>query len=244
MEEIDFSKIKKIHFIGIGGIGLSAIAKLMLSCGKSVSGSDVNRSEITNDLEKMGAKIFIGQRKENLADDTELAVYTLAIPKTNPELEKARDLQVPLFTYPEILGRIFNNKFGIAVCGTHGKSTVTAMTGLLLSGGGLDPNVVVGSKVPEFEGNLRVGKSKYMVIEACEYERAFLEYYPKMIVLNNIELDHTDYYRNINDFRSAFEEFIGHLPEGGVLVINGDDEETSNIKHQTSKLQIKSKKLR
>lgn len=241
MQKIDFNKInssallraRKIHFIGVGGIGLSAIAKLMNAQGKIVSGSDANESEITNELKKSGVRIFIGQKAENLTDDIELVVYTLAIPTSNPERAKAEKMKIPMLAYPEALGILFNDKYGIAICGTHGKSTTTSMASLVLAEGGLDPNVVVGSKVPEFGGNLRVGKGKYFVIEACEYERAFLEYFPKIIVLNNIELDHTDYYKDIDDYRSAFEEFILHLPEGGVLIVNGDDKETLNAKRQT-----------
>lgn len=244
MEKIDFDQINpfdslragKIHFIGIGGIGLSAIAKFMLAEGKIVSGSDANRSEITDELKKIGVKVAIGQKEENLTDDTDLVIYTLAIPKNNPELIKAKKLKIPLLTYPEVLGMIFNDKLGIAICGTHGKSTTTSMAGLILAEGGLDPSVVVGSKVPEFHGNLRTGKGKYFIIEACEYERAFLEYWPKIIILNNMELDHTDYYRNIADYRSAFEEFVGHLPEDGVLIFNGDDKNIPKIKFQKPKV--------
>lgn len=232
MQKIDFNKIKKIHFIGIGGIGLSAIAKLMLVQGKNVSGSDANDSEILEDLRKLGAKIFIGQNAENLSDGAELVIYALAIPANNSERAKAEKINMPMLTYPEALGMLYNDKFGIAICGTHGKSTTTSMTSLVLVDGGLDPSVVVGSKVPEFGGNLRIGRSKYFVIEACEYERAFLNYYPKIVVLNNIELDHTDYYKNIEDFRNAFEEFTGHLPEDGVLILNGDGEEMTNFQYQ------------
>lgn len=235
MGNIDFKKNKKIHFIGIGGIGLSAIAKLMLAQGKTVSGSDANKSEITDELAKFGARIFIGQKAENLANDTELVIYTLAIPKNNPERVKAEKMKIPMLTYPEALGLLFNGKFGIAICGTHGKSTTTSMISLVLAEGGLDPSVVVGSKVPAYGGNLRIGKSEYMVIEACEYERAFLEYFPRIIILNNIELDHTDYYKDINDYRSAFEEFIRHLPKGGVLIMNGDDKESQKY---NSKIKI------
>ncbi len=227
---MDFSKIKKIHFIGIGGIGLSAIAKLMLVKNKRVSGSDIGKSAIVSDLRNIGADIFIGHKAENLADDCELLIYTLAVPESNPELIKAKKLKIGILTYPEALAILFNDKFGIAICGTHGKSTTTSLVGLVLADGGSDPSVVVGSKVPAFGGNLRVGKSGNFVIEACEYERAFLKYWPKIIVLNNIELDHTDYYKDIEDYRGAFIEFVGHLPEDGVLIFNGDDRQIENLK--------------
>ncbi len=230
MEKNDFDKIGKIHFIGIGGIGLSAIAKLMLAQGKIVSGSDANDSEILEDLRRRGAKIFIGQKSGNLAGDTELVIYTLAIPASNPERAKAEKMALPMLAYPEALGILFNEKYGIAVCGTHGKSTTTSMVSLVLAGAGLDPSVVVGSKVPEFDGNLRVGHSQYFVIEACEYERAFFEYFPNIIVLNNIELDHTDYYKDIEDYTNAYIDFINHLSNDGVLIYNGDDGQAESIK--------------
>ena len=239
---MDLEKINKIHFIGVGGIGLSAIAKLMKEKGKDVTGSDLNRSLMTEKLEKTGIRIIIGQSEKNITPDIGLVIYTMAAAKNNPELKKARELKIKVISYPESLGIVFNEKFGIAVCGTHGKSTTTAMAGLLLDDAGIDPTVLVGSVVPRFDSNLRIGRSRNMIIEACEYERAFLNYYPKIIVMNNIELDHTDYYNDIDDFRSAFEEFVGHLPEGGVLIANGDDNQIQNLKtkvqNDNSKLKI------
>jgi len=229
---MNLNKLKKIHFIGIGGIGLSAIARLMKEKGKEVSGSDLSFSLVIDKLEKLGIKIYIGQVKENISDDIDLVIYTTAIPKNNPELKRAKELGIKTITYPEALGLIFNDKFGIAVCGTHGKSTVSAMAGLLLDDAKLDPSVIVGSIVPRYDSNLRIGKSKYFVAEACEYERSFLNLYPKIIILNNIELDHTDYYRDLDDMKSAFREFISHLPEDGILICNSDDKEIQNSKSQ------------
>lgn len=222
---INLNKIKKIHFIGIGGIGLSAIARLMKERGKEISGSDLSASLMVKKLEKLGIKIYIGQSEENISQDMDLIIYTTAVPKNNPELKKARELGIKTITYPESLGLVFNDKYGIAVCGTHGKSSVSAMTGLLLDDAGLDPSIIVGSIVPRYDSNLRTGKSKYFLTEACEYERSFLNLYPKIIILNNIELDHTDYYKDLKDMRSAFEEFISYLPEDGILIYNGDDNE-------------------
>ena len=231
---IDLNKLKKIHFIGIGGIGLSAIARLMKEKGREVSGSDLNPSLMTDKLEKIGIKIYIGQAKENISDDMDLVIHTTAVPENNPELKKARELKIKTITYPESLGLVFNNKFGIAVCGTHGKSSVSAMAGLLLDDAKLDPSIIVGSVVPRYDSNLRIGKSKYSLAEACEYKRSFLNLDPKIIILNNIELDHTDYYKDLEDFKSAFEEFISHLPEDGILICNGDDKKVSSIKYQVS----------
>ena len=229
---IDLNATKKIHFIGIGGIGLSAIARLMKERGKEVSGSDLSPSLMTEKLEKLGIKIYKGQLEENISQDMDLIIYTTAISKDNPELKRAKELKIKTINYPESLRLVFNNKYGIAVCGTHGKSSVSAMAGLLLDDAKLDPSIIVGSIIPKYESNLRVGKSKYFLAEACEYERSFLNLYPKIIILNNIELDHTDYYKNTEDFKSAFEEFISHLPEDGALICNGDDKIVSSIKHQ------------
>ncbi len=228
---INLNEIKKIHFIGIGGIGLSAIAKLMVWQGKKVSGSDCQASEITDELKELGVKIFIGHNKKNLDKDVGLAAYTLAVGQDNPEIQKAKKLNIPILTYPEFLGLLIKDKFGIAISGTHGKSTVTSMVALILEKAGLDPTVVVGGKISEFGGNVRISKSKYFIFEACEYQRAFLNYWPKVIVLNNIELDHTDYYKDIKDYESAFEEFIGHLPKDGVLIVN-EKNQKSKIKNQ------------
>jgi len=213
---------------------LSAIAKLMKEKGKKVSGSDLNPSLMTDKLERIGIEVYIGQAEENISDDIDLIIYTTAVPENNPELKRAKELGIKTITYPEALGLIFNDKFGIAVCGTHGKSSVSAMAGLLLDDAKLDPSIIVGSIMPKYDSNLRVGKSKYFLAEACEYERSFLNLYPKIIILNNIELDHTDYYRDLDDMKSAFKEFVGHLPEDGVLICNGDDEKVSSIKYQVS----------
>ena len=232
--EIDFKKINKIYFIGIGGIGLSAIAKFMKLDQKQVSGSDLNHSLIIDNLKKDKIKIYIGHSKDNITNDIELVIHTTAISKDNPELKRAKELNIKTITYPESLGLIFNNKFGIAVCGTHGKSSTAALAGFLLDDAEFDPSIVVGSILSRYKSNLRIGKSKYFIVEACEYERSFLNLYPKIIILNNIELDHTDYYKDIEDMRSAFEEFVSHLPEDGTLIINGDDETVSSIKYQVS----------
>jgi len=233
---VNLNVIKKIHFIGIGGIGLSAIAKLMKENNKEVSGSDLSASFITADLEKIGIKIYNKQGTENIFQDLDLVIYSTAVPANNPELKKARELKIKAITYPESLGLVFNNKFGIAICGTHGKSSVSAMAGLLLDDAKLDPSLIVGSIVPRFKSNLKIGKSEYFITEACEYERSFLNLNPKIIILNNIELDHTDYYKDIEDMKNAFKKFISHLSNDGVLICNGDDEEITN-----SKLQIPNK---
>ncbi|MGC9049140.1 MAG: Mur ligase domain-containing protein [Patescibacteria group bacterium] len=150
---------KKVHFIGVGGIGTSTIAKLMLKQNKIVSGSDLNSSEITQELKKLGINFFLGHRAENLSNDTDLVIYSPAVPENNPERQKAKKLGIPQFSYPEFLGQISKEKFTIAVSGTNGKSTTTSILGLILEAAGLDPLVIVGSKVQQWGSNLRLSNS-------------------------------------------------------------------------------------
>jgi UDP-N-acetylmuramate--alanine ligase len=218
----------KIHFIGIGGIGVSALARYYLAQGHEISGSDLVSSEITKALEKLGAKIFIGEHKaKNLPKDADLVIYSPAVEEKNPELKKAKKLKIKCQSYPQALGELTKNYFTIAVCGSHGKSTVAAMIGLILTKAKLDPTVVLGTKLREFgDSNCRVGKSKYLVIEADEYKESFLNYWPKIIVLLNIEYDHPDYFKNLRHYILAYKKFVSHLPKEGVLVANKDDKNT------------------
>lgn len=227
----------KIHFIGIGGIGVSALAKYYLSRGFEVSGSDVCASPITEDLKKRGAEIFIGHRRENFdgANKTKkaninLMVYSAAVEKNNPELKEARRRKIKCQTYAQALGELTKKYFTIAVSGTHGKSTTTAMIALIMVEAGLDPTVIVGTKLREFgNSNFKAGESKYLVIEADEYAASFLNYWPKIAVVNNIEEDHLDYYKNLKNILKAFRKFVGHMREDGVLVANEEDENINKI---------------
>jgi UDP-N-acetylmuramate--alanine ligase len=221
--------MKKIHFIGIGGIGVSALAKYYLEKGVSVSGSDLVSSKIIDALK--GAEIYIGEHKaSNLAEDVDLVIHSPAVPSDNPELEEAKMLGIEVKSYPQALGDLTRDYFTIAVTGTHGKSTTSAMLGVIMVEAGLDPTVIIGTKVKEFQNsNCRVGKSKYLVIEACEYEASFLNYWPQIIVITNIEEEHLDYYKNLDNILKAFKEFISHLPAEGKLVVNGDDENIKKI---------------
>jgi len=241
----------QVHFIGIGGIGISALAKYYLKKGHKVSGSDLASSEITDALKEKGAKLFIGKHKvENLPKNVDLVIYSPAVQKTNPELKKAYQIQntkynIRIMSYPEALGDLTKQHFTIAISGTHGKSTTTCMIGLLLTRAGLDPTVIVGTKLKQFgDSNCRVGKSKYLVIEADEHFASFLSYWPKIIVLTNIEADHLDYYKNLKNILRAFRKYIFHLPINGFLVANRDDSNIkrmlkSKVKNQKSKLKFK-----
>jgi len=216
--------------VGIGGIGVSALARMMLSEGKEVSGSDLGGVDIVGDLRKLGAVIYKGHRGSNLSSTTDLVVYSSAVQESNPERQQAFDKKIPQLSYFEALGLLSRRKFTIAVSGTNGKTTTTAMLGLILERAGFDPTVVVGSKVREFGGdvgqgasNFRPGKSKYFVVEACEYQAHMLELNPQVIVLTNIEKDHLDYYRGLAHIRDTFQSYIDKLPVNGVLVLNVDD---------------------
>jgi len=244
----------KIHFIGIGGIGVSALAKYFLEKSHQVSGSDLVSSEMTKDLKKRRAKIYIGKHKtKNLPKDADLVIYSSAIQKNNPELKVAKKLEIKCQSYPQTLGKLTKQYFTIAVSGTHGKSTTTAMIGLLLMKAGFDPTVIVGTKLKEFgDSNYRVGKSKYLVIEADEHFASFLNYWPKIIVLTNIEKEHLDYYKNLRNILRTYKEYINHLPADGILVANKDDRNISKIQIKNQKFRIinysikrkKTKKLR
>ena len=229
----------KIHFIGIGGIGVSALAQYYLSNGHKISGSDLVYSETTELLKNKGIKINIGKHKiKNLSKNTDLVIYSPAVQENNPELKMAQRNKTKCQSYPEALGDLTKKYFTIAISGTHGKSTTTAMTALILIKAGLDPTVILGTKLKEFgNSNFRKGKSKYLIIEADEWKASFLNYFPKIIALTNIEKEHLDYYKNINHILRTYQEYISHLPEKGILVINGKDKNISQLK----KLKLKIK---
>lgn len=209
----------KIHLIGIGGIGVSALAQYYLSKGHEVSGSDLVASEITDLVKQKGCKVFIGNFAKNISKDLDLVVYSPAVKPDNPEYKKAKELKIKLQTYPEALGELTKEFYTIAIAGAHGKSTTTAMIGLVLAKAGLGPTVIVGTKVKEFgDSNFRGGQSKLLVIEACEYDSSFLHYQPKIIVVTNVDKEHLDYFKTFENVKKAFKNFIAKLPPDGYLV--------------------------
>lgn len=231
-----FEKYKKIHFVGAGGIGVSALAKWALHDGVAVSGSDAASSGITDELQKMGAKIFIGHDKKNVPADADLIIYSDAVPKDNPErrftshFEKGGQRGILEKSYFEVLGEISREKKTIAISGTNGKSTTTAMIGKILIDAGLDPTVIVGSKMKDFEyGNLHIGKGEFFVVEACEHNAHMLHLSPEYIVLTNIEADHLDFYKNLENILKHFEEYVSRIPKSGFLVYNADDKNTISV---------------
>ncbi|UZE92977.1 MAG: UDP-N-acetylmuramate--L-alanine ligase [Candidatus Nealsonbacteria bacterium] len=223
--------MKHIHFIGIGGIGVSALARYYLSKGHKITGSDLVSSELTEAFKKKGVKICIGKHKaKNISKDIDLVVYSPAVKQDNPEQKKAKKLGIKVQSYPQALGELTKKYFTIAVAGSHGKSTTAAMLSLLLTRAGLDPTVIVGTKLKEFgDSNCRVGKSKYLIIEADEHFASFLNYWPKIIVLTILESDHLDFYKNLDNLLKSFKKFISHLPENGILIAIKDDKNISKI---------------
>lgn len=228
----------KIHLIGIGGIGVSALAQYYLSKGHEVSGSDLVASEITALVKEKGAKVFIGNFAKNIQKDFDLVVHSPAVKPGNPEYKKAKQYKIKTQSYPEALGELTKEYYTIAVAGAHGKSTTTAMIALVLTKAGLDPTVIVGTRVKEFgdhalssaEGsNFRAGKSKLLVIEACEYDSSFLNYFPKITVVTNVDKEHLDYFKTFENVKKAFRDFVLKLPPDGFFVLNNDDEYSPKI---------------
>ncbi len=208
----------KVHFIGIGGIGVSAIARMMLAEGNKVSGSDQSASEIVTALSTLGVDIKFGHAAGNIPADLDLVVYTIALADDNPELVEAKRRGIEALTYPEMLGRISADKYTIAVAGTHGKTTTTAMLAQIFIDAGLDPTVIVGSLLKDSHSNFIAGKSKYLITEACEYRRSFLNLKPRILVITNIDNDHLDYYKDLADIQSAFAELAAKVPPDGYLI--------------------------
>ena len=221
---VDLQDIKKAHFIGIGGIGMSAVARMFLIEGKTVTGSDREQSLVTDVLSDLGAKVAIGHRAENLEDDTDVVIYTIAIAPDNPELTKARERGIPLLTYPEALGALSKGKYTIAIAGAHGKTTTTGMIAQILLEHTLDPSVVIGSFLKGYKSNFIAGKSKYFVVESCEYRRSFLNMHPNILVITNIEEEHLDYYKDLADIQDAFRTLAKRVPKDGFIVCDPNNE--------------------
>ncbi|MDP3964115.1 MAG: UDP-N-acetylmuramate--L-alanine ligase [bacterium] len=215
---------KYIYCVGIGGIGLSGLARILHWQGKTVSGSDLIASEITGGLLELGIDVKIGPpRASNIPENIDLVVHTTAIPIDHVEIESARNRGIRIISYPEALGQLTGGKFLITISGTHGKSTTTAFVSHLLRTAGWDPTTIVGSLVPEFGGNAQLGRSKYFVLEADEYNRAFLNYSPQVAIITNIERDHLDVYRDLNDLKTTFQKFLQQVKADGFVVANADD---------------------
>ena len=217
-----FAKIQRIHFVGIGGIGMSGIAEVLLNLGYKVSGSDLKSSAVTQRLATLGASIFEGHRAENIAG-AEVVVTSSAIAIANPEVTEAHKLHIPVIQRAEMLAELMRLKYGIAIAGMHGKTTTTSMVAAVLAAGGLDPTVVVGGRVDAMGSNARLGKSQYLVAEADESDRSFLKLTPILSVVTNIDREHMDCYRNMRDVKKTFIEFMDRVPFYGMIVACNDD---------------------
>lgn len=220
--KIDFNVSKHVYFIGIGGISMSGLAQILLSRGFKVSGSDRAPSDLTDQLSNEGATVYIGQRSSNISEDIDLCVYTAAIHPDNPEYIRCQELSIPMMTRAEFLGQLMKNySDSVAVSGTHGKTTTSAMAGEILMAATLDPTLSIGGILPSINGNIRIGSSDYFLTEACEYTNSFLSFFPKYGIILNVEEDHLDFFKDINDIRNSFKKFAKLLPDDGLLIING-----------------------
>ncbi len=215
------NKVKKVHFIGIGGAGMSGLAGILLEAGFRVSGSDMKESRITERLRERGAVVRFVHGEENLGD-ADLIVFSSAIPSSNPELRMARERGILLLSRGEMLAELMREKKGIAIAGTHGKTTTTSMAALILCEADLDPTIVIGGEVNDMGGSAKLGRGKYLVAEADESDGSFLKLFPELAVITNIEADHLDYYSNLEAVVDAFGTFIENVSQGGVLISCSD----------------------
>ncbi|MFH2068974.1 MAG: UDP-N-acetylmuramate--L-alanine ligase [Candidatus Omnitrophota bacterium] len=230
---MEIEKLQRVHFVGIGGIGTSGVARILLSAGKEVSGSDAEEGLLLKELQALGARTFVGHRPENLPKGTEVVVASSAVPDDNPEILAAQQQKIPVITYSEALGSLMEQRFGVAVAGTHGKTTTSALIAWILRQAGKEPGFVIGGEVPLLGGNSGAGKGKFLVAEACEYRRNFLSLRPKVAVVTNIEEDHLDYYRGLAEIESAFLKFLNLLPDAGFAVLC---RESRNLMEAASRL--------
>lgn len=217
-----FGKVRKLHFVGIGGIGMCGIAEVLHNQGYRITGSDLHLSEVTDHLTEIGIKVFEGHAAPNI-NDADALVISSAVHSGNPEVEAAREKQIPVIRRAEMLGELMRMKFGIGVAGTHGKTTTTSMLGHILVECGVDPTVMVGGRVVSFATTVKLGEGEYLVAEADEYDRSFLRLTPSVAVLTTLEADHLDYYKDLEEIKVAFCEFANKVPFYGTIHLNLDD---------------------
>ncbi|MBR6222156.1 MAG: UDP-N-acetylmuramate--L-alanine ligase [Lachnospiraceae bacterium] len=230
MYKVDFTKPIHVHFIGIGGISMSGLAEILIKEGFKITGSDMKASEITRSLEDMGAFVYVGQRASNIDDKPDLVVYTAAIHQDNEEYKACVDADIPMLTRAELLGQIMDNyKFSVAVSGTHGKTTTTSMLSHIFIEADVDPTISVGGMLDAIGGNIRVGHSDYFVTEACEYTNSYHKFFPDTSIILNVDADHLDFFKDINEIVESFHTFAGNLKDTGTLVINGDMESFEKV---------------
>lgn len=232
---IILENFKKIHFIGIGGISMSGLAHILLKSGHVITGSDLKPSHIIDKLKQEGAIITIPHNAE-CVNGADLVVYTAAVKEDNPEIIRAKELNIPIVDRATLLGNIMKNyKYKIAVSGSHGKTTTTSLISVLLEDMGFDPTVLVGGEVDVIGGNVRVGKSEYFVTEACEYTDSFLKFCPYIAVILNVDSDHLDYFKNIENIKQSFTQFANLVPPDGFVIACHDDKNTMNVLQNVNK---------
>jgi UDP-N-acetylmuramate--alanine ligase len=229
MTELELTK-GPVHFIGIGGIGMSGIARILLQIGFPVFGSDIKESDTVKNLKKSGARVFIGHAAENITENIKTVVFSSAVSQDNPELLKAKKLGINVIPRAEMLARLMTRQKSIAVAGAHGKTTTSAMISLMLELNNCDPTVIIGGELKQIGSNAKLGKGKYLVAEADESDGTFLLLSPHIAVITNIENDHLDYYRSVNNIVSAFVRFVKQLPEDGLAVISLDNKQLADIR--------------
>ncbi|MBU1018731.1 MAG: UDP-N-acetylmuramate--L-alanine ligase [Patescibacteria group bacterium] len=230
IEKIKFDDLKKVFFVGVGGRGVSALARVLKSRGIECIGSDSEDSAYLEELRGEGIECFAQHKADHVPDDIDLMIRTFAVTEDNPEWTRARELDVPVLSYPEGLGVLSREFKTIAITGAHGKTTTTLLTALGMIEGGLDPSCMLGAPVPEFEGkNCRIGSSDYCIIEACEYRRAFLNIQAEIVVITNVDWEHMDYYKTEADFIEAFRELVRQVPSNGMIIANISDKLTAEV---------------
>ena len=218
-----YGKIHKIHFVGIGGIGMSGIAEVLINLGYQVSGSDLRESGITQRLAGLGGTIAYGHRAENLAE-VDVVVTSTAVDRKNPEVQEALRRKIPVIPRAEMLAELMRMKYGVAIAGTHGKTTTTSMVATVLSHGGIDPTVVIGGRLDSIGSNAKLGQGKFLVAEADESDGSFLKLSPTIAVVTNVDADHMDFYSDLDEIRATFVDFINKVPFYGLVVLCLDDE--------------------
>jgi len=229
-----YGKIQKIHFVGIGGIGMSGIAEVLINLGYQVSGSDLKESEITLRLASLGGTIAYGHRAENLAD-VDVVVTSTAVNLDNPEVQEANRRKIPVIPRAEMLAELMRMKHGIAIAGTHGKTTTTSMVATVLSHGDIDPTVVIGGRLDSIGSNAKLGQGEFLVAEADESDGSFLKLSPTIAVVTNVDEDHLDFYQDLDEIRATFIDFINKVPFYGLVILCLDDENLQGMIPQVKK---------
>ncbi len=240
MYKVDFNKPCHAHFIGIGGVSMSGLAEILKNDGFTVSGSDMKESDTTKSLEAGGIKVFYGQVASNISDDIDFVVYTAAIHPDNEEFVEVQHRNIPLLTRAQLLGQLMDNyKYSVAVAGTHGKTTTTSMMSYIMLEAGTDPTISIGGHLNEINGNIRVGNSDYFVTEACEYTNSYHEFRPYASIILNVDNDHLDFFKNIENIAASFATFATKTREGGALIVNGDMKYRDQVIEAVSNKDIK-----